>query len=123
MRWLSAAWKQICDGRWRHRGISLITVDEKVVGAAPARWMMAQMKHEDMMQGSWFGAVDEERRSLAVDDPIWVGAPAWWRRAAMNGVADGGGWCGDSVLAPTVYEWENGGRGVREPCLWDAALV
>ena len=28
----------------------------------------------------------------------------------MDGVADGG-WCGDGVLAQTVYEWENGGRG------------
>ena len=28
----------------------------------------------------------------------------------MDGVADGG-WCGDGVLARTVYEWENGGRG------------
>ena len=29
----------------------------------------------------------------------------------MDGVADRGGWCGDGVLARTVYEWENGGRG------------
>ena len=29
----------------------------------------------------------------------------------MDGVADGGGWCGDGVLAQMVYEWENGGRG------------
>ena len=29
----------------------------------------------------------------------------------MDGVADGG-WCGDGVLAWTVYEWENGGRGM-----------
>ena len=64
------------------------------------------MKQEDAMQGSWSGAVDEERQSLAVDDAVWVGAPAWWRRA------DRGGWCGDGVLAPMVYEWENGGRGV-----------
>ena len=28
----------------------------------------------------------------------------------MDGVADGG-WCGDGVLAQTVYEWENEGRG------------
>ena len=27
----------------------------------------------------------------------------------MDGVADGG-WCGDGVLARTVYEWENGVR-------------
>ena len=29
----------------------------------------------------------------------------------MDGVADGGGWYGDGVLARTMYEWENGGRG------------
>ena len=29
----------------------------------------------------------------------------------MDGVADRG-WCGDGVLARTVYEWENGGRGM-----------
>ena len=28
----------------------------------------------------------------------------------MDGVADGGR-CGDGILARTVYEWENGGRG------------
>ena len=30
----------------------------------------------------------------------------------MDGVADGGGWCGDGVLARTMYEWENRGRGM-----------
>ncbi len=34
-------------------------VDETVVGAAPARWMTAAMKREDMMQGSLFDVVDE----------------------------------------------------------------
>ena len=29
----------------------------------------------------------------------------------MDGLADGGGWCGDGVLARMVYEWGNGGRG------------
>jgi hypothetical protein len=62
------------------------------------------------MQGSWFDAVDERRQSLAVDDAVWVAAPTWWRRAAMDGVADGGGWDGEGVLAPTKYEWGNGGR-------------
>ena len=61
------------------------------------------------MQGSWSIAVDEKRPSLAVDDAVLVGAPAWWRTAAMDGVADGG-WCGDCVLARMVYEWENGGE-------------
>ena len=49
------------------------------------------MKREDMMQGSWSVAVDEKRPSLAVDDAVLVGAPAWWRRTAVDGVADGGG--------------------------------
>lgn len=29
----------------------------------------------------------------------------------MDGVVDGGGCCGDGVLARTMYEWENGGGG------------
>ena len=29
----------------------------------------------------------------------------------MDGVADGGGWHGDGVLARIAYEWKNGGRG------------
>ena len=68
------------------------------------------MKREDAMQGYWSVTVDEKRPSLAVDDAVLAGALAWWRMAAMDGVADGG-LCGDGVLARTVYEWENGGRG------------
>ena len=30
----------------------------------------------------------------------------------MDGVADGGGWGGEGVLASMVYEWGNEGRGV-----------
>ena len=53
------------------------------------------MKREDVMQGSWSIAVDEKRPSLAVDDAVLVGAPAWWRMVAMDVVEDGGnGWCG-----------------------------
>ena len=77
------------------------------------------MKREDAMQGYWSVAVDEKRPSLAVDDAVLVGAPAWWRTVAMDVVEDGGdGWGGGrrlvwgwGVLAQTVYEWENGGRG------------
>ena len=85
------------------------------------------MKREDVMQDSWSVAVDEKRPSLAVDDAVLVGAPAWWRTVAMDVVEDdddgwGGGrrrWMGwrteeagvNGVLARTVYEWENGGRG------------
>ena len=77
------------------------------------------MKREDAMQGYWSVAVDEKRPSLAVDDAVLVGAPAWWRTVAMDVVEDGGdGWGGRrrlvwgwGVLARTVYEWENGGRG------------
>ena len=53
------------------------------------------MKREDAMQGSWSIAVDEKRPSLAVDDAVLVGALAWWRTVATDGVEDGGdGWGG-----------------------------
>ena len=54
------------------------------------------MKREDAMQGSWSVAVDEKRPSLAVDDAVLVGAPAWWRTVAMNVAEDGSdGWDGE----------------------------
>ena len=31
----------------------------------------------------------------------------------MDGADEARGWCGHGVLARTVYEWENGGRGTR----------
>ena len=81
------------------------------------------MKREDVMQGSWSITVDKKRPSLAVDGAVLVGAPAWWRTVAMDVLEDGDdGWGGGRrrwmgwqteavVLARTVYEWENGGRG------------
>ena len=66
-------------------------MDETVVGAVPARWMTAGMKREDGMQGSRSEAMDERGRSLVMDDGVEVSAPAWWRRTAVDGVADGGG--------------------------------
>ena len=60
---------------------------------ASAKRTMAPMKREDAMQGYWSIAVDEKRPSLAVDDAVLVGAPTWWRTAAMDGVVDEGGWC------------------------------
>ena len=63
-------------------------------------------------------AVDEKRPSLAVDDAVLVGAPAWWRTVAMDVVEDdddgwGGGrrlvW-GWGVLARMGYEWEMEGE-------------
>ena len=67
-------------------------MDETVVGAAPARWTTAGMKREDGKQGSRSKAVDESGRSLVMDGGIGVSALAWWRRTAVDGVADGGGW-------------------------------
>ena len=61
------------------------------------------------MQGSWSKAVDERGRSLIMADSVGVSAPAWWRRMAVDGVADGGGWGGEGVLALTEYEWGNEG--------------
>ena len=66
-------------------------MDETVVGAAPTRWTTAGMKLEDGMQGSRSEAVDERGRSLVMDGGVGVSAPAWWRRTAVDGVADGGG--------------------------------
>ena len=79
MRWLSAAGKKTLDGRWLGRGINPVVVNEAVVGAATTRWTTAPMKQEDAMKGSWSGAVDERRPSLAVDDGVGVAAPARWR--------------------------------------------
>ena len=44
------------------------------------------------MQGSRSEAVDERGRSLVMDGGVGVSAPAWWRRTAVDGVANGGGW-------------------------------
>ena len=49
------------------------------------------MKREDGMHGSRSEAVDERGRSLVMDGGVGVSAPAWWRRTAVDGVADGGG--------------------------------
>ena len=101
-------------------------MDETVVGAAPARWTTAGMKREDGMQGSRSEAVDERGRSLVMDGGVGVSAPAWWRRTAVDGVADGGG--------PRRVGWRGcfGAHGVRmgkreverkgEPCI-QGALV
>ena len=67
-------------------------MEETVVGVAPARWTMAGMKQEDGMQGSRSEGVDERGRSLVMDGGGGVSAPAWWRRTAVDGVADDGGW-------------------------------
>ena len=75
-------------------------MDNTVVGAAPARWTTAGMKREDGMQGSRSEAVDERGRSLVMDGDVEVSAPAWWRRTAVDGVADGGGWGGGVFWRP-----------------------
>ena len=108
MRWLSAAGNKNLDGRRSGRGINPVAVDEVVVGAATARWTTAPMKREDTMKGSWSGTVDERRPSLAVDDGVGVAAPARWRMGWWTKQA---GRTGAVVVAPTVYEWGNGGGG------------
>ena len=87
-------------------------MDETVIGAAPARWTTAGMKQEDGMQGSRSEGMDERGRSLVMDGGIGVSASAWWSRTAVDGVADGGGWGGEGVLAPVR------GR-VRRECGYD----
>ena len=98
-------------------------MDEIVIGVAPTRWTTTGMKGEDGMQGFRSEAADERGRSLVMYDGVGVSAPAWWRRTAVDGVVDGGGWGGEGVLAPMEYEWGNGGRERKgEPCL-QGALV
>ena len=79
-------------------------MDKTVVGAAPTRWTTTGMKREYGMQGSRSEAMDERGPSLVMDGGVGVSALAWWRRTA----ADGGGWGGEGVLAPTEYEWGKG---------------
>ena len=69
------------------------------------------MKREDAMQGYWSVAMDEKRPSLAVDDAVLVGAPAWWSMVAMDGVEDGGdGWRGGQRRL--VWGWCSSADGV-----------
>ena len=108
MRWLSAAGKKTLDGRRPGQEINPVAVDEAVVGAATARWTTAPMKRDDAMKGSWSGAVDERRPSLAVDDGVGVAAPARWR---MGWRTEEASRSAEVVVPPTVYEWGNGGKG------------
>ena len=62
------------------------------------------------MEGSQSEVVDEGDRSRVLDVGVGVSTLAWCRRIAVDGVADGGGYGGEGVLAPTEYEWGNGGR-------------
>ena len=50
----------------------------------------------------------ERRPSLVVDDGVGVAAPARWR---MGWRTEEAGSSGEVVVAPTVYEWGNGGEG------------
>ena len=108
MRCLSVAGKKTLDGRRPGRGIYPFAVDEAVVGAATPRWTTTPMKREEAMKGSWSSVVDERRPSLAVDDGVGVAAPARWR---MGWRTEEAGRSGEVVVAPTVYEWGNGGGG------------
>ena len=53
------------------------------------------------MKGSWTGAMDERRPSLAVDDGVGVAAPARWR---IGWQTEEAGRSGEVVVAPMVYE-------------------
>ena len=116
MRWLLTAGKKTLDGRRPSWGIYPVAVDEAVVGAATARWTTTPMKRDDEMKGSWSGAGDERRPSLAVDDGVGVAAPARWR---MEWRTEEASRSGEVVVALTVYEWGNGGGDLK---LWDALV-
>ena len=96
-------------------------MDEAIVGAATARWTTTPMKRDDAMKGSWSGTVDERRPSLAVDDGVGVAALARWR---MGWRMEEAGRSGEVVVAPTVYEWGNGGGfsnfGTRLSEMWES---
>ena len=94
------------DGRRPGWGINPVAMDEAVVGAATTKWTTPPMKRDNTMKGSWSGAVDERRPSLAVDEG--VAAPARWR---MGWRTEEAGRSGEVVVAPMVYEWGNGGGG------------
>ena len=100
-------------------GIYPVAVDEAVVGAATRKWTTGPMKRDDAMKGSWSGAVDERRPSLAVDDGVGVAAPTRWR---MGWRTEEAGRSGEVVVAPTVYEWGNGGGGWGSQTLGRACL-
>ena len=74
------------------------------------------------MQGSRSEAVDERGRSLVMDGGVGVSTPAWWRRMAVDGVADGGGWGGEGVLGPQSTNGEMEVERKVEACL-QGALV
>ena len=53
----------------------------------------------------------KKRPSIAVDDTVLVGASAWWRTVAMDGVEDGGdGWGGGRTRL--VWGWCSNTDGV-----------
>ena len=83
-------------------------MDDAVIGAATAKWTTTLMKQDNVMKGFWSSDVDERRPSLAVDDEVGVAAPARWR---MGWRTEEAGRSGEVVVAPTVYEWGNGGGG------------
>ena len=107
------AGKKTLDGRRLGWGINHVAVDEAVVGAATAKWTTTSMKRDDAMKGSWSGAVDERRPSLAVDDGVGVAAPARWR---MGWRTEEAGRSAEVVVPPMVYEWGNGGEGDLKLC-------
>ena len=79
------------------------------------------MKREEVMKGCWSSAVDERRPYLAVDDGVGVAAPTRWRMGWRTEEA-GRSW--EVVVAPTVYEWGNGGGisnlGTRLSEMWES---
>ena len=108
MRWLSVAGKKTLDGRRPGWGINPVAMDEAVIEAATAKWTTTPLKRDDTMKGSWSGAVDERRPSLAVDDGVGLAAPARWRIGWRTEEARHSG---EVLVAPTVYEWGNRGGG------------
>ncbi len=99
----------------RRCGDGAAAIDEAIIGAAPWRWRTGRLNRRDdeMDDGSSSGEVDEGRQAVAVDDGVGVAAPARW---SMGWWTEKAGRSGEVVVAPTVYEWGNGGGGGISNC-------
>ena len=77
VRMMRFRWSRL---RWRY-GDGPAAIDKVIVEAAPWRWRMGRLirRDDEIDNGSSFGAVDEGRRAVAVDDVVGEEAPAGQR--------------------------------------------
>ena len=77
MRVLQFRW----GGSRRCCGVGGGAIDEANIRATPWRWRTGRLirRDDEIDNGSSFGAVDEGRRAIAVDDIVREESPAGWR--------------------------------------------